>query len=620
MQALIRIDPGKFEPEAQPLIPPDIKEENNGKSGETSSPSLLSSDPVIDVLVAYTPEAKANAGNIRALINEAGDLANLSFGNSDVSANIHIVAMVEVDYEESGSLGADLRRLTASTTYNPWGSVWTDTTFSPHIDFDIPGYMHEIHQLRNDFNPDVVALIVGSGNYGGIAWQEASSISAFSVTRYDAIQNYTFAHEIGHNVGAHHDTDNGTNLTYPYGHGYTFFYQNLLQGTIMAYPGNRINYWSNPDITYQGSGPAMGTEEYENNARVWDERASTVAAFRTSSIPGTVVFENGYSVPDHAHITIASGTHVLLEDDLVVGDGAMLTIATNNITFDNNSGIIIEDGGELLLAGVEYEDLPVDVQTGGALTLQPGVRLTFGTGKGLVVHGRLNVNGSSANPVEFTSSGTNSWEGIELSQGSSSQTSELNWCEVRNATTGIRSNTHNSTPIITNCIIEDNQTGIRIAEFFKGGFPEVMVYDNTIQNNNTGLVAVYSSSLGMEGNEFHDNGIGVSISNSPTILVQHNLFEDNVTGLHSNSSGSQLVRNKMISDYAGLNIRFSSVSTANENDIYPGTYAVAANYGSTINTGSTVYGANWWGTAHPPSAIFHEGHGSQICDNPLGGL
>ena len=46
---------------------------------------------------------------------------------------------------------------------------------------------------------------------------------------------------------------------------------------------NRINYWSNPDKYYGGI--AMGSTSWRDNARVWDERAATVANFRTPPVP-----------------------------------------------------------------------------------------------------------------------------------------------------------------------------------------------------------------------------------------------------------------------------------------------------------------------------------------------
>jgi len=52
----------------------------------------------------------------------------------------------------------------------------------------------------------------------------------------------------------------------------------------MAYPTtqnpNRIPYWSNPNIKHPGTGEVMGTAQRHNNARVLNETAAIVTAFR----------------------------------------------------------------------------------------------------------------------------------------------------------------------------------------------------------------------------------------------------------------------------------------------------------------------------------------------------
>jgi len=42
----------------------------------------------------------------------------------------------------------------------------------------------------------------------------------------------------------------------------------------------RIQWWSNPLKTYPATGQVMGTATYEDNARVLNLTAPTVAAFR----------------------------------------------------------------------------------------------------------------------------------------------------------------------------------------------------------------------------------------------------------------------------------------------------------------------------------------------------
>ena len=76
-----------------------------------------------------------------------------------------------------------------------------------------------------------------------------------SVTRRDCAEGGpVFAHEIGHNLGADHNKEQGKNIHHDDGHGH------FIRGgyrTIMAYckPGYNkwINYFSNPEVSYLGS-------------------------------------------------------------------------------------------------------------------------------------------------------------------------------------------------------------------------------------------------------------------------------------------------------------------------------------------------------------------------------
>jgi len=161
--------------------------------------------------------------------------------------------MAEVDYEESGNTFTDLNRLRLTSD----------------------GYLDEVHQIRDDFDADLVVLLVSEEeledeyNACGEAYVNPPASLGFSVVRYDCIENYTFSHEIGHNMGARHDTAsvNINNSPYLYGHGYEFFDPVTLTRTMMATPfTSRVNYWSNPNVNYDGSGPAMGSAQYEDVA------------------------------------------------------------------------------------------------------------------------------------------------------------------------------------------------------------------------------------------------------------------------------------------------------------------------------------------------------------------
>lgn len=137
----------------------------------------------------------------------------------------------------------------------------------------------------------------------------ASAETAFALVHYNCATGpqYTFGHEIGHLQGARHDLDQDPETTpYAYGHGFKYCPAPSTTDpnpdwcrTIMALECNctpevcgrastcpapqrncpRARYWSSPNVH---SCSVMGTAERENNARVLNETATTVAAFRLS--------------------------------------------------------------------------------------------------------------------------------------------------------------------------------------------------------------------------------------------------------------------------------------------------------------------------------------------------
>lgn len=216
----------------------------------------------IRVMVVYTASA-ASATSISSKIQLAFDEANQSYANSGVNISLTKAHTAQVTYNEAGaSYSTHVNRLKGTSD----------------------GYMDNVHSLRNTYTADVVVLVVNDSEACGIAAAiKATSTSAFAVAHYSCITGYySFAHEIGHLQGARHDryVDSSTS-PYAYGHGFIPAAKNWR--TVMAYGNNcgnctRINYWSNPGRTY--GGVAMGTTTYEDNARVLNNTATTVAGFR----------------------------------------------------------------------------------------------------------------------------------------------------------------------------------------------------------------------------------------------------------------------------------------------------------------------------------------------------
>lgn len=229
------------------------------------------SGDVIDVLVAYTPTARTLAGNIDALIRLFFDDTNRFFANSLILPRVRLVHSYEVDYRQADdSLRTDRVRLRGPDD----------------------GYMDEIHVMRNQHGADLVALLVGRRNmYCGFAdIYYGGEHGGFSVTAQEC-GSYIFAHELGHNLGAHHDP--GTNmldeslvLGFPYGQGFCNRRGNWR--TVMSYNFRescrpRVPYFSNPNISYRGT--PTGDEHARHNVRVINETAFHVANFRTRLPP-----------------------------------------------------------------------------------------------------------------------------------------------------------------------------------------------------------------------------------------------------------------------------------------------------------------------------------------------
>ena len=135
----------------------------------------------IDVAVFHTRAAREAAGGaaaIAAVVDLMVAETNQAYAASGVDYRLRLVERSEVAYDETGSSGVDLNRIR-----NP-----------------SDGHMDAVHAVRDRVGADLVHLIVSESDFGGRAY----SPGAFALTDYDG-GGYTFAHELGHNMGLRHD-------------------------------------------------------------------------------------------------------------------------------------------------------------------------------------------------------------------------------------------------------------------------------------------------------------------------------------------------------------------------------------------------------------------------------
>jgi len=135
-------------------------------------------------------------GPIEDLVNLAVAETNQAFDNSGINVEINL-AKLHID--DSGYTN-DLDDSLSSTLYH--------LTYTQGHSKDKDGLLDYIHQMRKDVGADMVQLIT-TGQGCGVAWASGNNINAdrmFSVSKYTcAVGYYTFAHELGHNIGALHD-------------------------------------------------------------------------------------------------------------------------------------------------------------------------------------------------------------------------------------------------------------------------------------------------------------------------------------------------------------------------------------------------------------------------------
>jgi hypothetical protein len=232
--------------------------------------ALVSSEagraPRIDLLVLYDAESSAAVGskrNMETVVQHFVDLTNVAFHNSDIETRVRLAQATEVSVpaEVRGNGRALLEWLRLSASIGDLRATHGA---------DLIGLVHEPTPATACGS---AAMIYRPGGPG-------AGLAVFESRRLCGAD--TFAHEVGHLLGADHNPENAAVAAgeFIYGRGH---YHDGLYRTIMSYSNPcggacpSQPFFSNPAIRHERR--ATGISGERDNARIIDELAGFVAAF-----------------------------------------------------------------------------------------------------------------------------------------------------------------------------------------------------------------------------------------------------------------------------------------------------------------------------------------------------
>lgn len=333
------VDQSQF-PEELDIVP-DLSE----YSGDVFEPlldSIPDSGNIIDVLVVYTSAALSGAGgttNMLNLINLAVSETNIGYERSAIFSRMRLVHTAEINYDEA-----------ILTTSSGWGTALSQLTNQDNV-------IDEVRNLRNTYGADLVVMIVNNMTYCGIGWLMTpnytyDSVGNSLVSRACTTGYYSFAHETGHNMGAHHDRLNSGGGTAMYSYSYGYQAPDSSFRTIMAYNCTtgctRINNWSNPEVLYNGkpTGVSATASNSADNRLTLNNTAPIVSNFRATKVvpvaPTNLVIQDVKSTDITETFTDNSADELGFKVERST-DGAtwlsFLTLAANTTSFVDESPV-----------------------------------------------------------------------------------------------------------------------------------------------------------------------------------------------------------------------------------------------------------------------------------------
>ena len=151
---VLELDLSKYPRVSQPLLQETLQSSN------AQAPDTNDDGSVIDVMVLYTPAARAYAGGqaqMATRIQTGIEQTNRGYANSGVIQRVRLVYSAEVGFDETGSFSDDLKALTDPSD----------------------GKADQVHALRDQYGADIVSLWVTENQSCGLGYIMAKPSVSF---------------------------------------------------------------------------------------------------------------------------------------------------------------------------------------------------------------------------------------------------------------------------------------------------------------------------------------------------------------------------------------------------------------------------------------------------------
>jgi len=256
---------------------------------ESSSDDAAPDDTIVDIMVLYSPGLASSYPDsaLTARLDLLLAITNQAYVDSGISMYLRMVHSEEIAYSETGFNSQALQDLTDGNGVFSGVAAMRNTYGA-----DLVSFIRPYHQPTNG-GCGSAWVITGTGRddlgFSVISDGDDSAGSNFFCS------NYTWSHELGHNMGCAHDRANAGIpgiYTYSYGYGFPGF-----SGTIMSYINPEVPYFSNPDLILcddgnpgNGNPDPCGVDESDqlngaNNALTHNNTRPGTSAFRATVVP-----------------------------------------------------------------------------------------------------------------------------------------------------------------------------------------------------------------------------------------------------------------------------------------------------------------------------------------------